>query len=1099
MGTLIRLRSLSRARRGIATPQIVTPKFVRSAATASTSATSFSNRDLVNKFAVSEDEILHSSGLLLSLSPLRLETEGILGGKLECASGNAAVGGSIVRQRRVALLPGFGRLRYDRRNSFLQRRAFVAPSVKVHSLANVSVFRSEERVRQGGVSSSFVRWISSDHSDRQSDDENNQQPDAISRNGEAEEKDQQGEQVVSCSLGGAVEWNQASDEGERPEVATCSGQLGQGDEHILASKTEVEDIDQGLPGELHKDFLYRAQKARYKSTFEKLLLDWQDLRFSLKDFPYHMSENTKDLLVECAAAHLLQPKFATYGVGLPSSSRRVCLRGPAGTELYQERMVEALAHHLKASLLVLDSCALAPHDYGDQEFSSESDVEDSDTEVDCHEGSSGNSDNSDEDNEEESSKSCSAVLEFAAESVEEYKQRVLLQERRDRGDDSLEQQGSHPDFKLRKGDRVKYVGGSDRLGRSEKIRQFMKIGQTGRIVSVPKGHTGKVGVQFDERPSKKLEELHRPHALVDWCDLSDLAPDDSPPADPTYEWLAAIECLCEMTSPTRPLVVYFPDPKQWFERAVPSARRQEFLEQVEAKFDQLEGPIVLIASRTNEEETEYDDKQKLKSHLESIRTRLNLKTPAAWTVHEMLGTDDVYELFVNTIKIYTPKEEQQMRDWKKQLQYDKEISHARKNLKQLLKVLELHNMECPELSKVDLLGLNLTDMKAERVVGWARNHHLGLCLSDPPTNKGKLIIPQNSMEKAVTRLREQDAKKSSHVVKDYKTVAEDEYEKALITAVIPPSEVGVKFDHIGALENVKTTLQELVTLPLQRPELFSRGNLTRPCKGVLLFGPPGTGKTLLAKAVATEAGANFINITGSTITSKWFGDAEKLTKALFSLARKLSPSVIFVDEVDSLLGARGGSSEHEATRKTRNEFMAAWDGICSKDNERVLVLAATNRPFDLDDAVIRRLPRRILVDLPNAENRVKILRVILSEEELVEGFDFTELARITEGYSGSDLKNLSIAAAYRPIRELLESEQQQAKLDGSASGKSNHLNRGFSASLIRSLRLDDFKQAMTQVGASVAFDASSMNELRRWNEQYGEGGNRKKSSFGFVV
>jgi SpoVK/Ycf46/Vps4 family AAA+-type ATPase len=97
--------------------------------------------------------------------------------------------------------------------------------------------------------------------------------------------------------------------------------------------------------------------------------------------------------------------------------------------------------------------------------------------------------------------------------------------------------------------------------------------------------------------------------------------------------------------------------------------------------------------------------------------------------------------------------------------------------------------------------------------------------------------------------------------------------------------------------NVKTTLQELVTLPLQRPELFSRGNLTRPCKGVLLFGPPGTGKTLLAKAVATEAGANFINITGSTITSKWFGDAEKLTKALFSLARKLSPSVIFVDEL----------------------------------------------------------------------------------------------------------------------------------------------------------------------------------------------------------
>ncbi|CAM6021604.1 unnamed protein product [Sphagnum balticum] len=116
-----------------------------------------------------------------------------------------------------------------------------------------------------------------------------------------------------------------------------------------------------------------------------------------------------------------------------------------------------------------------------------------------------------------------------------------------------------------------------------------------------------------------------------------------------------------------------------------------------------------------------------------------------------------------------------------------------------------------------------------------------------------------------------------------KTVAEDEYEKALINAVIPPSEVGEKIDHLGALENVKTTLQELVTLPLQRPELFSGGNLTRPCKGVLLFGPLGTCKSLLAKVVATEAGANFINVTGSTITSKWFGDAEKLTKALLLL------------------------------------------------------------------------------------------------------------------------------------------------------------------------------------------------------------------------
>ncbi|KAI7747004.1 hypothetical protein M8C21_012655, partial [Ambrosia artemisiifolia] len=194
----------------------------------------------------------------------------------------------------------------------------------------------------------------------------------------------------------------------------------------------------------------------------------------------------------------------------------------------------------------------------------------------------------------------------------------------------------------------------------------------------------------------------------------------------------------------------------------------------------------------------------------------------------------------------------------------------------------------------------------------------------------------------------------------FHNLAKDEYERNFISAVVPPSEIGIKFDDIGALEDVKTSLHELAILPMKRPELFSHGNLLRPCKGILFFGPPGTGKTLLAKALATEAGANFISITGSTLTSKWFADAEKLTKALFSFAEKLTkalfsfasklaPVIVFVDEVDSLLGARGGGFEREATRRVRNEFMAAWDGLRSKDSQRILILGATNRPFDLDD------------------------------------------------------------------------------------------------------------------------------------------------------
>ncbi|MQL80133.1 hypothetical protein Taro_012578, partial [Colocasia esculenta] len=278
------------------------------------------------------------------------------------------------------------------------------------------------------------------------------------------------------------------------------------------------------------------------------------------------------------------------------------------------------------------------------------------------------------------------------------------------------------------------------------------------------------------------------------------------------------------------------------------------------------------------------------------------------------------------------------------------------------------------------------------------------------------------LEIAVSRLREQETT-SKRPSQTLKSLAKDEYESNFISAVVPPEEIGVKFDDIGALENVKSTLNELVILPMRRPELFSHGNLLRPCKGILLFGPPGTGKTLLAKALATEAGANFISITGSTLTSKWFGDAEKLTKALFSFASRLAPVIIFVDEVDSLLGARGGAFEHEATRRMRNEFMAAWDGLRSKDSQRILILGATNRPFDLDDAVIRRLPRRIYVELPDAENRLKILKIFLSRENLDPSFGLEELANATEGYSGSDLKNLSIAAAYRPVQELLEEEK----------------------------------------------------------------------------
>ncbi|KAH9771617.1 AAA domain-containing protein [Citrus sinensis] len=550
-----------------------------------------------------------------------------------------------------------------------------------------------------------------------------------------------------------------------------------------------------------------------------------------------------------------------------------------------------------------------------------------------------------------------------------------------------------------------------------------------------------------EKDDKVAEQPARPP--VYWIDVKHIEHDLDTQAEDCY---IAMEALCEVLHSTQPLIVYFPDSSLWLSRAVPRCNRKEFVRKVEEMFDQL---------------------SVLESDFQFCDCALNLVLPLplqrlteGLKATKRSDDNEIYNLFTNVLSIHPPKEEDLLRTFNKQVEEDRRIVIYRSNLNELHKVLEDHELSCTDLLHVNTDG-------AEKVVGWAKNHYLSSC-SFPSVKGQRLHLPRESLEIAILRLKEQET-------------ASRKPTQNLKASVVPPGEIGVRFDDIGALEDVKKALNELVILPMRRPDLFSRGNLLRPCKGILLFGPPGTGKTLLAKALATEAGANFISITGSTLTSKWFGDAEKLTKALFSFASKLAPVIIFVDEVDSLLGARGGAFEHEATRRMRNEFMSAWDGLRSKESQKILILGATNRPFDLDDAVIRRLPRRIYVDLPDAENRMKILRIFLAHESLESGFQFNELANATEGYSGSDLKNLCIAAAYRPVQELLEEERklfiQRGKNDA--------------APVLRPLKLEDFIQSKAKVGPSVAYDAASMNELRKWNEQYGEGGSRRKSPFGF--
>ena len=197
-------------------------------------------------------------------------------------------------------------------------------------------------------------------------------------------------------------------------------------------------------------------------------------------------------------------------------------------------------------------------------------------------------------------------------------------------------------------------------------------------------------------------------------------------------------------------------------------------------------------------------------------------------------------------------------------------------------------------------------------------------------------------------------------------------EEAIMDSILD-NDPNVKWDDIKGLADVKKILNETIVLPALRPDIFS--GLYAPSKGILLYGPPGTGKTLLAKAVATECKSTFFSISASTLTSKWMGEGEKLMRGLFQLAIEKAPSVIFFDEIDSIMGARGGN-EHEASRRLKTEFLVQFDGVngaAQSEGKHLLVLAATNRPQDLDEAALRRLTRRIYIPLPDEEARDSII------------------------------------------------------------------------------------------------------------------------------
>ncbi|KAF8123256.1 P-loop containing nucleoside triphosphate hydrolase protein [Boletus edulis] len=246
----------------------------------------------------------------------------------------------------------------------------------------------------------------------------------------------------------------------------------------------------------------------------------------------------------------------------------------------------------------------------------------------------------------------------------------------------------------------------------------------------------------------------------------------------------------------------------------------------------------------------------------------------------------------------------------------------------------------------------------------------------------------------------------------------DEYELSISKEVVCPDDIQVRFADIGGLETIIASLRESVIYPLMYPHIFTTSSslLSAP-KGVLLYGPPGCGKTMLARALAKESGATFINIPASVLTNKWFGESNKLVAGLFSLARKMQPTIIFVDEIDTFLRERR-TDDHEVMSMIKAEFMTSWDGLMSGE-DRIMVLGATNRPMDIDPAILRRMPKRFPVALPNAEQRFKILSLMLKDTKLDPSLTLEVLAAKTTGFSGSDLRELCRSAAMVPVRECM--------------------------------------------------------------------------------
>ena len=295
----------------------------------------------------------------------------------------------------------------------------------------------------------------------------------------------------------------------------------------------------------------------------------------------------------------------------------------------------------------------------------------------------------------------------------------------------------------------------------------------------------------------------------------------------------------------------------------------------------------------------------------------------------------------------------------------------------------------------------------------------------------------------------------------------------------------VSFDDIAELNQAKKALQEAVLLPLIIPDYFK--GIRRPWRGVLLYGPPGTGKTMLAKALATQGKTTFFNVHSSSFASKWRGESEKLVRILFEMARFYAPTTIFIDEVDSLCSKRGEGNEGDGSRRVKAELLVQMEGVNSNTsagaNEKsdedkrkiVTVMAATNRPWDLDDALRRRFEKRVYIPLPNEKGRLQLFNLNLKKIEVDKNINYDKLVKLTDGYSGADISNVCREASFMPMRrELLANKGR--KIEDLVN------DQEFRAKIRAAISMPDFEKAIGNISKSVS--AKDLEVYDKWTKEF---------------